>query len=131
MPTFKPVVKDTSYSGGDARTFEHTNSNKSFYHDSQWWAVLPNGSNWYVEKGSTFATKASSAMLGTTARADIAFDDVHDKLWVLNYGSSISEPHLYRFGYNPTSDTWNKEADVRVSSAVGLTSNNWNKNGEM
>ena len=128
MATFRPVVKDTSYSGGDARTFEHTNSNKAFYYANQWWAVLPNGSNWYVEKGSTFGTKASSAMLGTTARADIAFDEVHSKLWVLNYGSSITEPHLYKYGYT---GTWTREADVKISSAVGLTSNNWNKNGEM
>ena len=131
METFKSAVRATIYSGGDARTFEHTNANKSFYHASHWWAVLPNGANWYVEDGANFSRKASPAMLGTTARADIAFDDAHDKLWVLNYGPAITEPHLYRLGYKSSNATWVKEADVPVGSVSGLTSGNWAKNGEL
>jgi len=70
-------------------------------------------------------------MLDNKARADVAFDDVHDVVWVLNYGPSTIEPHLYRFGYDPVNASWLMTADIKISAASGLTSGNWASNGEI
>ncbi|MBM6595652.1 hypothetical protein [Microvirga pudoricolor] len=122
----------TTFTGGETRTFEHTNARKSFYHDGEWWAVLPDGANWSIhEYDDGVWEKASGNMLNNRARADIAFDDERDVLWVLNHGPSTVEPHLYRFAYDQEHESWLMTADIRVSAASGLTSGNWASNSEI
>jgi len=132
VPGIGVAARATSFTGGEARTFEHNNARKSFYHDGHWWAVLPDGANWSIHGvGEGAWGQASPGMLNTKARADVAFDDVHDVVWVLNYGPSTIEPHLYRFGYDPGNASWFMTADIKISAASGLTSGNWASNGEI
>ncbi len=127
----------TVFTGADDRVLEHSNADKSFYFDDQWWAVLPDGTNWSVHRYSPpdDATETPGAwiqagvsLLTTKARADIAFDAAHERLWVLNFGPSTADPHLYELKYRGGS--WVIDEDISLA-ASGLTGAEWVNNNEI
>ncbi|MET0746208.1 MAG: hypothetical protein ABWY78_22755, partial [Microvirga sp.] len=127
----------TVFTGADDRALEHSNADKSFYFQGQWWAVLPDGSNWSVHRYSPpdtatetpgAWTQAGVSLLNTKARADIAFDAVHERLWVLNFGPSTPDPHLYELKYRGGS--WVIDEDISLA-ASGLTGAEWVNNNEI
>jgi hypothetical protein len=142
-----PVPLDASYiatlvnSGTDKRNMEHTNATKSFYHDGDWWSVLPNQAGWHVhrfdgplpEVGSLGGwTAASQAMLSPGRRADIAWNDATDTLYVLNFSPSETAPRLYKFGYSETTRSFDMLSNIQLAGTNGkLTGAEWQRNAEM
>jgi len=108
--------------------FEHTNSSKSFYHDDTWWAVLPDGSNWYVHQfddvpgGEGAWTIASQPLLGSNLSADIAWDSTDEKLYVLQ-ASATTYVYALQLEYSSDTKTWIDGAEVQLKGPNGLLSN--------
>lgn len=126
---------------GSPRQMEHDNASKSFYHDGHWWAVIPNGSTWVVHKftGSEpsgggvggFVT-ASPNLQSAAYRADVVFDEAHDKAYVLNFSGSQSRAFLTTLTYNDGPDTWSISSTVQLSGSGGkLSGAQWSQNEEL
>lgn len=132
----------TTFGASTSANFEHSNASKSFYHDGHWFAVLPDGNKWNVERfdgpipqvgakgGWTVAGDGLSTLV---KRTDIAFDSVHDKLYVLQSSSSSAKPLLYKMGYNPATQSWSKEATIELAGGTNspLSGPQWSNNDEM
>ncbi|WP_416137704.1 Ig-like domain-containing protein [Halomonas sp. HK25] len=131
----------TAFNTSDRRNFEHTNATKSFYHDGDWWGVLPEVSGWHVyrfdgplpDPGTMGGwTKSSPTMLTSGRRADIAWDNDTDTLYVINFGPSEPSPRLYKLGYDITTRTFDIEANIQLTGEGGvLTGAEWQRNTEM
>jgi hypothetical protein len=131
----------TAFNTSDRRNFEHTNATKSFYHDGDWWGVLPEVSGWHVyrfdgplpDPGTMGGwTKSSPTMLTSGRRADIAWDNDTDTLYVINFGPSESSPRLYKMGYDISTRTFDIEANIQLAGEGGkLTGAEWQRNTEM
>jgi hypothetical protein len=148
VPDGPPLVPlETSYiatlvnSGTDKRNMEHTNATKSFYHDGDWWSVLPNQQGWHVhrfdgplpEPGTLGGwTAAGPTMMSPGRRADIAWDVATQTLYVLNFGPSETTPRLYKLGYDDTSRSFDIIANIQLAGTNGkLTGAEWQRNPEM
>ena len=107
--------------------FEHTNSSKSFYHDESWWAVLPDGDNWYVHQFSGSAgdanswSIASAALRGTGYAADVAWDAANETLYVLQ-ASAVNYIYTLQLEYSPDTGTWLQAADIQLKGPNGILS---------
>ncbi|MFO7648448.1 Ig-like domain-containing protein [Halomonas campaniensis] len=131
----------TAFGTNDRRNFEHTNATKSFFHDGEWWAVLPEQTGWHVyrfdgslpDPGTLGGwVKSSPTMLTSGRRADIAWDDATDTLYVLNFGPTESSPRLFQLGYSAQTGTFEIEIDVQLAGSGGkLTGAEWQRNTEM
>ncbi|MCE9665879.1 Ig-like domain-containing protein [Halomonas sp. M5N1S17] len=131
----------TAFNTSDRRNFEHTNATKSFFHNGEWWAVLPEQTGWHVyrfdgslpDPGTMGGwVKSSPTMLTSGRRADIAWDDATDTLYVLNFGPSETSPRLYQLGYSAQTGTFEIEIEVRLAGSGGkLTGAEWQRNTEM
>ena len=126
----------------DSRMLEHTNSSKSFYYDGAWWAFLPNGANWMVHKFTGTPSEAgdmggwqsaSAGLFGATnqRRADIAWDPITGKLYVL--GFSLNAAHvttLYQLDFNDGTHNWQVSASVALTPSK-LIGSQWVGNSEL
>ena len=131
----------TAFGTSDRRNFEHTNATKSFFHNGEWWAVLPEQTGWHVyrfdgslpDPGSMGGwIKSSPTMLTSGRRADIAWDDATDTLYVLNFGPSETSPRLFQLGYSAQTGTFEIEVNVQLAGSGGkLTGAEWQRNTEM
>ncbi|WP_316354888.1 beta strand repeat-containing protein [Devosia sp.] len=131
----------TRLTSGSARNLEHGNASKSFYANGTWWAVLPDGANWSIHRydGSTPAPNtqggwsiASDALFSNSSRSELAWDEVNQKLYVLSYSSSSSEPHLKQMTFNEATQTWQVDIDVQLAGDGGvLAGSEWGNNVEM
>ncbi|MDX1465773.1 MAG: Ig-like domain-containing protein, partial [Halomonas sp.] len=131
----------TDFGTSDKRNFSHTNATKSFYHDGEWWSVLPDESGWHVyrfdgpipEPGTLGGwTMASPTMLTSGRRADIAWHDETDTLYVLNFGPTESAPRLFKLGYDTITGEFQIQADIQLAGTEGkLTGAEWQQNTEM
>jgi hypothetical protein len=131
----------TSFGTSDRRNFEHTNANKSFFHDGKWWAVLPEQTGWHVyrfdgalpEPGTMGGwSSASPTMLTSGRRADIAWHDDSDTLYVLNFGPSETKPRLYQMSYDDQAQTFSIQSNVQLAGSGGkLAGAEWERNTEM
>ncbi|AXY42274.1 Ig-like domain-containing protein [Halomonas sp. JS92-SW72] len=131
----------TSFGTSDRRNFEHTNATKSFFHNGQWWAVLPEQTGWHVyrfdgslpDPGTMGGwVKSSPTMLTSGRRADIAWDDATDTLYVLNFGPTETGPRLYQLGYNAQTGTFEILNNIQLAGSGGkLTGAEWQRNTEM
>ncbi|MDI5934704.1 Ig-like domain-containing protein [Halomonas kalidii] len=141
-----PPPLDTSYiatafNTSDTRNFEHTNATKSFYHAGAWWGVLPEQSGWHVyrfdgtlpDPGTMGGwVKSSPTMLTSGRRADIAWDDATDTLYVLNFGPSETQPRLFELAYNQQTQAFEIDANIQLAGSGGkLTGAEWQRNTEM
>ncbi|WP_181423484.1 Ig-like domain-containing protein [Halomonas heilongjiangensis] len=141
-----PPPLDTSYiatafNTSDTRNFEHTNATKSFYHAGAWWGVLPEQSGWHVyrfdgtlpDPGTMGGwVKSSPTMLTSGRRADIAWDDATDTLYVLNFGPSETQPRLFKLAYNQQTQAFEIDANIQLAGSGGkLTGAEWQRNTEM
>ncbi|MBE0489550.1 MAG: tandem-95 repeat protein [Halomonas sp.] len=145
-PPPPPLPLETSYIAtafgtNDRRNFEHTNATKSFFHNGEWWAVLPEQTGWHVyrfdgslpDPGSMGGwVKSSPTMLTSGRRADIAWDDATDTLYVLNFGPTETSPRLFQLGYSAQTGTFEIEVNVQLAGSGGkLTGAEWQRNTEM
>ena len=131
----------TAFGTSDRRNFEHTNANKSFFHNGQWWAVLPEQTGWHVyrfdgslpDPGTMGGwVKSSPTMLTSGRRADIAWDDATDTLYVLNFGPSETSPRLYQLGYSAQTGTFEVLNNIQLAGSGGkLSGDEWQRNTEM
>ena len=131
----------TAFNTSDRRNFEHNNANKSFFHDGKWWAVLPEQSGWHVyrfdgtlpEPGTQGGwSSASPTLLTSGRRADIAWHDASDTLYVLNFGPTETKPRLYQMSYDQQQQTFAIEKNVQLAGSGGkLAGAEWEQNTEM
>ncbi|XKH61756.1 Ig-like domain-containing protein [Halomonas sediminis] len=131
----------TAFSTSDQRNFEHTNATKSFYHDGAWWGVLPEETGWHVyrfdgplpEPGTLGGwTKSSPTMLSSGRRADIAWHDETDTLYVINYGPTESQPRLFKLQYEAPTGTFQIADNIQIAGSGGkLTGAEWQRNADM
>ncbi|MBL0407808.1 cadherin-like domain-containing protein, partial [Microvirga aerilata] len=132
----------TTFPGGRQRVLEHDNATKSFYVDGDWYAVLPDGAKWYVERfdGPTPAagqqggwTKASTdKFLDNNRASDIAWDSATQKLYVLQYWETSSKPAMFKLDYDPATHTFASEAEAQIAGDGGkLSSTHWGTNKEL
>ncbi|MBB3329553.1 hypothetical protein BDK63_000393 [Halomonas campaniensis] len=131
----------TAFGTNDRRNFEHTNATKSFFHDGEWWAVLPEQTGWHVyrfdgslpDPGTLGGwVKSSPTMLTSGRRADIAWDDATDTLYVLNFGPSETSPRLFQLGYSAQTGTFEIQNNIQLAGSGGkLTGAEWQRNTEM
>ncbi|MCE8018114.1 tandem-95 repeat protein [Halomonas sp. MCCC 1A17488] len=141
-----PIPLETSYIATEfgtdhRRNFEHTNANKSFFHAGTWWAVLPEQSGWHVyrfdgtlpEPGTMGGwSVASPTMMTSGRRADIAWHDATDTLYVLNFGPTESTPHLYAMAYDAQAQSFVVSADIKLAGSGGkLSGVEWQRNPDM
>ncbi len=128
----------TSLTSGATRNLEHGNASKSFYAEGTWWAILPDGGNWSIHRysGSTPPTGqtggwtiASPLLFSNSNRSELAWDAVHEKLYVLQYSSSNSEPHLFQLAFNDATQQW--QVDVNVNLNTVLSGSEWTRNAEL
>lgn len=120
---------------GWLRSMQHDNAAKSFYHDGQWFAVLPNNGFWYVHKagsdGGTWQI-AGSRLADTSRAADVQYDATTGSLYVLQANSSSTKPMLYKLAYDGMTDSWNMAATVQLGGLGGVLSGlQWQKNPEL
>jgi hypothetical protein len=132
----------TTFPGGRQRVLEHDNATKSFYVDGDWYAVLPDGAKWYVERfdGPVPAagqqggwTKASTdKFLDNNRASDIAWDSATNKLYVLQYWDTSSKPAMFKLGYNSATHTFTSEAEAQIAGVGGkLAAPHWSNNKEL
>jgi VCBS repeat-containing protein len=149
--TISPLVSDrpfaesyiaTTFPGGRQRVLEHDNASKSFFVDGDWYAVLPDGAKWYVERfdGPVPAadqqggwTRASTDnFLANNRASDIAWDSATQKLYVLQYYEGSSTPSMFKLGYNPTTHSFTQEATAQMAGTGGqLSATHWGLNKEL
>ncbi|MFQ3787927.1 Ig-like domain-containing protein [Halomonas sp. A29] len=131
----------TAFGTSDRRNFEHTNANKSFFHAGKWWAVLPEQTGWHVyrfdgtlpEPGTMGGwTSASPTMLSSGRRADIAWHDESDTLYVLNFGPSETKPRLYKMSYDDQAETFSISLNIQLAGSGGKVAGaEWERNTEI
>ena len=93
----------TTLTSGRVRNMEHANASKTFFHDGDWYAVLPDANNWKVfrfdgplpetgTKGGWTAALTGAAMSDNNKNVDIAWDANTQKLYVLqSWGGRASQ----------------------------------------
>lgn len=120
---------------GWLRNMQHDNAAKSFYHDGQWFAVLPDNGFWYVHKEGSAAGGwqiAGSKLMDAGRMADVQYDEATGSLYVLQASSSSTKPMLYKLTYNSGNDTWNTAGTVQLGGLDGeLSGVQWQKNIEL
>ncbi|MDB5593896.1 MAG: hypothetical protein JWM36_857, partial [Hyphomicrobiales bacterium] len=132
----------TTLTTNSERDMQHDNAAKSFFHDGNWFAVLPDGNEWKVErfsalpaagqKGGWTIASSPGALLDNNRNVDVAWDEVHDKLYVLQYYDGSSKPVLSRLGYDAATQTFTSEAKVQLAGSGGkLTGSYWGNNNEL
>ncbi|MBL0407448.1 cadherin-like domain-containing protein [Microvirga aerilata] len=132
----------TTFPGGRQRVLEHDNATKSFFVDGDWYAVLPDGAKWYVERfnGNIPAagqqggwTKASTDnFLDNNRASDIAWDSATEELYVLQYWETSTKPRMFKLDYDPATRTFVQEAEAQIAGAGGkLASTHWGGNKEL
>uniref|UniRef100_UPI0035579B4F Calx-beta domain-containing protein n=1 Tax=Falsiroseomonas oryziterrae TaxID=2911368 RepID=UPI0035579B4F len=140
-PAFDESYIATSYSGR-MRALEYGNASKSFFHDGHWFAVLPDGPKWAVERfdgpvpgaGQRGGwTKASTDnFLDNNRASDIAWDDATDSLYVLQYSSTSASPRMFKLSYDTATDRFVQTAEAQIAGPGGkLGSASWSKNAEL
>jgi hypothetical protein len=123
---------------GRSNNLEHNNSSKSFYHDGVWWSVLPSNGLWSVFEHSGTPSSAgatggwdvaSAPLMGSNLHADIAWNDASDTLYVLQFGSNSSQPHLFQMSYDSASRSWTTTTDINLAASLGT--NVWGSNNDL
>ena len=143
-----PNLLDDSYiattlTSGRVRNMEHTNASKTFFHDGDWYAVLPDANNWKVfrfdgplpetgTKGGWTPVITGAELSGNNKSVDIAWDANAQKLYVLQYWASSSKPIISKLGYDAASHTFSKEAEAQLGGAGGkFPGGEWQNNADL
>jgi len=133
----------TSQVTGRIRNMEHANASKTFFHDGDWFGVLPDANAWKVfrfdgpfpQPGTAGGwTEASPGVQLTdnNRNVDIAWDTAAQKLYILQYYDQSSKPILTKMGYSGSTHTFVKEAEAQLAGLGGkLAGAEWSKNGEL
>lgn len=132
----------TTFTTTQIRNFEHDNASKSFYFGGHWWAVLPDGGNWSVHKFNDSLPetgaqggwdKASVNLAGGQFHADVAFDAVNNKLYVLQYNPFDANTYLYKLSYSTASSSWTQDVRIQLTGGTSpkLTGTQWKNSGDL
>src|SRR4051812_2449651 len=133
----------TTLTSGEKYDMEHNNASKSFFHDGDWWAVLPDGGEWRVhrfdgslpgagQQGGWSIASPAGTLLDNSHHVDIAWDEAHQKLYVLQYYDGSSKPILSELAYDPIAHTFASEATIQLAGLGGeLTGSYWSNNKEL
>jgi hypothetical protein len=67
--------------------------------------------------------------MDSNLHADIAWDDASDTLYVLQFGSNSSQPHLFKMSYDSANRSWTTTTDINL--AASLDTNVWGSNNDL